>query len=152
MNGKGDRNRTTDWDKFYDGYNRIFRPKEPFYTDIKKYESRFRGGNIDSTQGPASEDVGANPTSSTIENTDWMKVCFAMDVCEWDSDTNELTDYCTICGLNYCDSPCPGPTEDGWEYEERATGMWARKILEEKTIETKPFKADPIRHDIRRVI
>jgi len=30
--------------------------------------------------------------------------------------------------------------------------MWARKIPEEKTIETKPFKADPIRHDIRRVI
>jgi len=84
MNGKGDRNRTTNWDKFYDGYNRIFRPKKPFYTDIKKYESRFRGGNIDSTQGQASEDVGANPTSSTIE--------------------------------------------------------------------TKPFKADPIRHDIRRVI
>jgi hypothetical protein len=76
MNGKGDRNRTANWDKFYDGYNRIFRPKEPFYTDIKEYESRFRGGNIDSTKvgvtvspvtvSPPS-DVGANPTSSTIE-------------------------------------------------------------------------------------
>jgi hypothetical protein len=69
MNGKGDRNRTADWDKFYEGYNRIFRPKEPFYTDIKEYESRFRGGNIDSIQEDTSEDVGANPTSSTIEKT-----------------------------------------------------------------------------------
>ena len=67
MNGKGDRNRVSNWDKFYEGYNRIFQPKEPFCTDIKEYESRFRGGNIDSTQEQASEDVGANPTSSTIE-------------------------------------------------------------------------------------
>lgn len=67
MNGKGDRNRVSDWDKFYEGYNRIFRPKEPFYTDIKEYESRFRGGNIDSTKAEMPSDVGANPTSSTIE-------------------------------------------------------------------------------------
>jgi len=84
MNGKGDRNRTTDWEKFYDGYNKVFCPKEPFYKDIKKYESRFRGGNIDSTKADMPSDVGANPTSSTIE--------------------------------------------------------------------TKPFKADPIKHDIRRVL
>jgi len=69
MNGKGDRNRTTDWEKFYDGYNKVFRPKEPFYKDVQEYESRFRGGNIDSTQEETSEDVGANPTSSTIEKT-----------------------------------------------------------------------------------
>ena len=67
MNGKGDRNRVTDWDKFYEGYNRIFRPKEPFYTDIKEYESRFRGGKSDSTKAEMPSDVGANPTSSTIE-------------------------------------------------------------------------------------
>tara|TARA_R110002012_G_scaffold210451_5_gene381108 strand:+ start:907 stop:1278 length:372 start_codon:yes stop_codon:yes gene_type:complete len=64
MNGKGDRNRVSNWGKFYEGYNRIFRPKEPFYTDIKEYESRFRGGKIDSIQESTSEDVGANPTSS----------------------------------------------------------------------------------------
>ena len=67
MNGKGDRNRISNWDKFYEGYNRVFRPKEPFYTDIKEYESRFRGGNIDSTKAEMPSDVGANPTSSTIE-------------------------------------------------------------------------------------
>tara|TARA_R100001463_G_scaffold123408_1_gene180094 strand:+ start:49 stop:303 length:255 start_codon:yes stop_codon:yes gene_type:complete len=67
MNGKGDRNRVSNWDKFHEGYNRIFRPKEPFYTDIKEYESRFRGGNSDSTKAEMPSDVGANPTSSTIE-------------------------------------------------------------------------------------
>jgi hypothetical protein len=72
MNGKGDRNRVSNWDKFYEGYNRVFRPQEPFYTDIKEYESRFRGGNIDSTKVGVrvtchSSDVGANPTSSTID-------------------------------------------------------------------------------------
>ena len=69
MSGKGDRNRTDNWDAFYEGYNKVFRPKEPFYKDVQEYESRFRGGNIDSTQGATSEDVGANPTSSTIETT-----------------------------------------------------------------------------------
>ena len=68
MSGKGDRSRVSNWDKFYDGYNRIFRPKEPFYTDIKEYESRFRKGKIDSIQEGTSEDVGANPTSSTIDS------------------------------------------------------------------------------------
>lgn len=76
MSGKGDRNRVSDWDKFYEGYNRVFRPKEPFYTDVKEYESRFRGGKLDSTKvgvtvSPVTKsppsDVGANPTSSTIE-------------------------------------------------------------------------------------
>ena len=76
MNGKGDRDRVSNWDKFYEGYNRIFRPKEPFYQDMKEYESRFRGGKVDSTKvgvtvSPVTEsppsDVGANPTSSTIE-------------------------------------------------------------------------------------
>ena len=69
MNGKGDRNRVSNWEKFYEGYNRVFLPKEPFYTDIKEYESRFRGGKIDSIQEGTSEDVGANPTSSTINST-----------------------------------------------------------------------------------
>ncbi len=67
MNGKGDRNRVSNWDKFYEGYNRVFRPKEPFYTDVKEYKSRFRGGKLDSTKAEMPSDVGANPTSSTIE-------------------------------------------------------------------------------------
>ena len=27
MSGKGDRNRVSNWNKFHEGYNRIFRPK-----------------------------------------------------------------------------------------------------------------------------
>jgi hypothetical protein len=69
MNGKGDRDRTADWEKFYEGYNKVFRPKEPFYKDVQEYESRFRGGNLDSTKADMPSDVGANPTSSTIERT-----------------------------------------------------------------------------------
>ena len=65
MSGKGDRNRISNWDAFHEGYNNIFRPKEPFYKDVKKYESSFNGGNTDSIQDKIPEDVGANPTSST---------------------------------------------------------------------------------------
>ena len=49
MSGKRDRDRTTDRDAYNQGWERIF------------------GGNIDSTQEETPEDVGANPTSSTIE-------------------------------------------------------------------------------------
>ena len=50
MNGKGDRDRTTDRDAYDRGWERIF------------------GGNIDSTEEAVSfPDVGATPTSSTIE-------------------------------------------------------------------------------------
>ena len=50
MSGKGDRDRTTDRDAYDRGWERIF------------------GGNIDSTEEDVSfPDVGAIPTSSTIE-------------------------------------------------------------------------------------
>ena len=62
-----DKGENTYWENLYKNHNKIFRPKDPFYKDIKKYEIRFRGGNIDSIQGETSEDVGANPTSSTKE-------------------------------------------------------------------------------------
>tara|TARA_B100000900_G_C20585984_1_gene719561 strand:- start:2359 stop:2589 length:231 start_codon:yes stop_codon:yes gene_type:complete len=59
MSGKGDRDRTTNRIAYEESYNRI-----------------FRGGKLDSTKvgvtvSPVTEsppsDVGANPTSSTIE-------------------------------------------------------------------------------------
>jgi len=79
VSGKGDRSRVSDWDAYHKGYNNIFRPKDPFYNDIKKYEGAFcggknsnkgvfYGGNSDSIQEDTSEDVGANPTSSTINS------------------------------------------------------------------------------------
>ena len=69
---------------------KLFKPKRPSYNDIKKYEGAFcggknsnksafyrgknsnegvfSGGNTDSIQEGTSEDVGANPTSSTIDS------------------------------------------------------------------------------------
>jgi len=49
MNGKGSKDRTTDRDAYDRGWERIF------------------GGNIDSTKAAMLSDVGATPTSSTIE-------------------------------------------------------------------------------------
>ena len=69
MSGKGDRNRVSDWDKFYEGYNRVFRPQEPFYTDVKEYESRFRGGNIDSTKVLLA--LVAKKSLQELEQIDW---------------------------------------------------------------------------------
>ncbi len=48
MSGKGDRDRTIDKDAYNQGWERVF------------------GGNIDLIQEETPEDVGANPTSSTI--------------------------------------------------------------------------------------
>ena len=77
MSGKGDRNRVSNWDAFYKGYNNVFKPKEPFYSDIKVYESRFKGGNIDSTKAEMPSDVGANPTSSngTVAQLEEHLIC-----------------------------------------------------------------------------
>ena len=47
---------------------KLFKPKRPSYNDIKKYEGAFYGGNTDSIHEETSEDVGANPTSSTIDS------------------------------------------------------------------------------------
>jgi len=80
MSGKGDRNRVSNWDAFYKGYNNIFKPKEPFYKDIKKYEGAFCGGNSDSIQEDTSEDVGANPTSSTIETEPFRSAPIRHDI------------------------------------------------------------------------
>tara|TARA_R100001086_G_C11798345_1_gene248184 strand:+ start:605 stop:808 length:204 start_codon:yes stop_codon:yes gene_type:complete len=54
MSGKGDRDRTTDRDAYDRGWERIF------------------GGNIDSTKAAMLSDVGANPTSSTIEKQSFV--------------------------------------------------------------------------------
>ena len=96
----------------------VFRPKDPFYKDIKVYENRFRGGKIDSTEvgvtvSPVTEsplsDVGATPTSSngTVAQQAEHLIC------------NQ-----TVAG----------------------------SIPVSTSIENKPFKSPPIRHDIRRII
>ena len=41
MSGKGDRNRTTDTDRYRQNHARVFKPKAPFYEDIQRCETNF---------------------------------------------------------------------------------------------------------------
>lgn len=49
----------------------------------------------------------------------WKKVSYAADVDEFDT--------CSLCGEDYTECPCPGPTMDGWEYQWRGNELWARE-------------------------
>lgn len=55
---------------------------------------------------------------------EWRRVVFSSD-CNDDGD-------CPICGIDYGECPCPGPTQDGYEYEERQDGLWARWVGEDE--------------------
>lgn len=53
-------------------------------------------------------------------SNDWQRVIFSAD-CDEDGD-------CPVCGIDYAECACPGPTMDGYEYREDKAGvMWARK-------------------------
>lgn len=60
----------------------------------------------------------------------WVKVVFASDCLyeAWDED-KELP-ICPNCYTDYADCPCPGPTQDGYEYEYFNGVLYARKIFE----------------------
>lgn len=52
-------------------------------------------------------------------NNPWVRVVFSGDC---DEDGN-----CPVCGEDYGDCPCPGPTQDEMEYEERDGVLYARR-------------------------
>lgn len=57
----------------------------------------------------------------------WRRVSFAADCLGGDDD--EPGDECSICGLTYAeDCECPGPTHDGYEYEEFDGVLYARWV------------------------
>ena len=57
----------------------------------------------------------------------WKQVSFAGECLG--GDENELGDICSLCGLDYCEEcECPGPTEDGYEYDERDGVLYARRV------------------------
>ena len=62
----------------------------------------------------------------------WKKVSFAGDCHqspEWDG-TDEPGDICSVCGLDYCeDCECPGPTQDGYEYQEFNGELYAKEAI-----------------------
>lgn len=49
----------------------------------------------------------------------WQRVVFSDDT---DEDGN-----CPVCGVDYSYCPCPGPTQDGWEYKTVRGIMYAKQ-------------------------
>ena len=67
MSGKGSRDRTNDRDAYEKSYNRIFNGTLNGGKNIN--QGVFNGGNTDSTKVSPLSDVGATPTSSTIDSS-----------------------------------------------------------------------------------
>lgn len=54
--------------------------------------------------------------------TEWQKVVFAA---ECDEGGN-----CPVCETDFVDCPCPGPTQEGYEYKEIDGVLHARKVTQ----------------------
>lgn len=54
----------------------------------------------------------------TASGPEWVPVVFAA---ECDEDGN-----CPRCGTDFAECPCPGPTQDGFEYREFDGVLYAR--------------------------
>jgi len=52
----------------------------------------------------------------------WFKVSFASDV-------DPETDACSLCGVDYAECPCPGPTMDEYEYRWTDAGVLEARTL-----------------------
>jgi hypothetical protein len=64
-------------------------------------------------------------------DTGWRRVSFAADCDGYDEESGELGDICSLCGMDYCEEcKCPGPTQDGMEYETFHGVLMARPISE----------------------
>ena len=58
----------------------------------------------------------------------WKRVSFAADCLGYDEESGELGEECSLCGLTYAeDCECPGPTQDGYEYEEFDGVLYAKE-------------------------
>lgn len=53
---------------------------------------------------------------------EWQLVSFSSDC---DEEGN-----CMICGIDYAECECPGPTQDGYEYKEHDGILFARKVAD----------------------
>ena len=56
----------------------------------------------------------------TLKDNTWQRVVFGMDC---DEDGN-----CPACKNDFAECECPGPTMDGYEYEEFDDGLYARRV------------------------
>jgi hypothetical protein len=59
----------------------------------------------------------------------WITVSFASD-CEKEDDSDEFGVICSLCGGEYSEYPCPGPTQDEWDHEEFHGELRARPTLD----------------------
>jgi DNA (cytosine-5)-methyltransferase 1 len=62
----------------------------------------------------------------TAYRDNWKQVSFAADCLGGDED--EPGNECSICGGDYAECECPGPTQDGYEYKECDGILWARLV------------------------
>lgn len=58
----------------------------------------------------------------------WRTVSLAADCGIVDEETGELGDDCSVCGNDYCECGCPGPTQDDCEYREFHGVLMAREL------------------------
>jgi DNA (cytosine-5)-methyltransferase 1 len=56
----------------------------------------------------------------------WRRVSFAGN-CEGSSE-DELGDICSVCGGEYVECECPGPTQEGYEYREIGGELYGRRF------------------------
>ncbi len=65
--------------------------------------------------------------SAKLARQGWVQVSFVAD-CEGGCEASgELGDICSLCGGEYASCGCPGPTMDGYEYQELDGVLWARR-------------------------
>jgi hypothetical protein len=74
--------------------------------------------------------IDNNPQSIPSNDfTEWRRVSFAADCGGYDDEDEELGNVCSICGLDYSEEClCPGPTQDGMEYETFHGVLMARPL------------------------
>ena len=65
---------------------------------------------------------GFQPTKAPWK---WKQVSFAADCLGGDG--QELGDICSLCGDDYAECGCPGPTQDKHEYKEVGGVLYARR-------------------------
>jgi DNA (cytosine-5)-methyltransferase 1 len=97
-------------------------------TPSDRRERAGQGAETEEGRQPRLELGGELPCGSEGRGLHhWKRVSFAADCLGGDDE--EFGDECSICGLTYAgDCECPGPTQDGYEYEEFDGELYARWV------------------------
>lgn len=64
-----------------------------------------------------------------MNGMEWKRVSFAADCTGSDWWDEEAGSLCSICGEDYVECECPGPTMDGYEYKEIDGVMYGREKM-----------------------